>query len=116
MRKQVAERLYVFLLSVSVEDGALGPEATAEGVERACAALTETAWDAPLESLLAPRDALYPLLGAGAPPEGRMGDSADDRAMARGEASGAAGGGGGGGADKGEDYSSYGALFRESGY
>ena len=116
MRKQVAERLYVFLLSASAEDGALGPDATAEGVERASAALTETAWDAPLEALLAPRDALYALLGAGAPPEGRMGYSADDRAMARGEASGGGGGGAGGDGAKGEDYSSYGALFRESGY
>lgn len=77
------------------------------------AILTETPWDAALECALGPRDALYPLLGV-APPEGRMGSTLEDAALAKGERS---GGGVAGASDQAAGgFESYGALARDAGY
>jgi len=110
VRKTTADKLYVRLLSL--EPSSFG--ANQESIDEAAQLITETAWDEPFSSrLLDARDALYPKFNL-TPPEGRMGTSAQDRAMANGEGRGGSGGGGGDAGD--EDFSSYGALYRASGY
>ena len=109
VRKTTADKLYVRLLSL--EPSSFG--ANQESIDEAAQLITETAWDEPFSSrLLDARDALYPKFNL-TPPEGRMGTSAQDRAMANGEGRGGSGGGGDAGD---EDFSSYGALYRASGY
>jgi hypothetical protein len=130
VRKSVAEQMYVRLLmleetDLAVTDGALystiiltlcmknthtPPPLPAAGLSGVLSALTETSWDGPLAAVLGARDSMYPLFGLPVP-EGRMGTSADDRALASG--AGSSGGMNGGGEI---DFSSYGALTREAGY
>ena len=109
VRKTTADKFYVRLLSL--EPITFGT--SQDLIDEAAQLITETAWDEPLSSqLLNARDALYPKFHL-VPPEGRMGTSAQDRAMASGENSSRGGGNGDAGE---EDFSSYGALYRASGY
>jgi HEAT repeat protein len=110
VRKTTADKLYVRLLSL--EPASFGT--SQDSIDEAAQLITETVWDEPFSSrLLDARDALYPKFNL-TPPEGRMGTSAQDHAMASGEGRSGAGGGGGDAGD--EDFSSYGALYRASGY
>lgn len=82
------------------------------------AVLTETPWESSLEALLPIRDTLYAQFQVKMP-ETRMGMSAEDISLSKGqEASGGGRGGesGGAGSSRPDEYTSYGALARDAGY